>query len=55
MLCSVRCINNNGTISLGLHIDQIPERHRLRLSEFIKELEDKTKQTVQKVLDLIYA
>ncbi|MFH0889403.1 MAG: hypothetical protein V1871_09385 [Planctomycetota bacterium] len=39
MLCSVRWINSNGSISLGLHIDQIPEKHRFRLNEFIKELE----------------
>ncbi|MFH0888365.1 MAG: hypothetical protein V1871_04075, partial [Planctomycetota bacterium] len=26
MLCSVRWISTNGTISLGLHIDQMPEK-----------------------------
>ena len=42
MLCSVRWINTNGTISLGLHIDQIPEKHRFRLNEFVKEFENNT-------------
>lgn len=41
MLCSVRWINSNGSISLGLHIDRIPEKHRFRLNEFIRELEVK--------------
>jgi hypothetical protein len=37
MLCSVRWFNSNDSISLGLHIDRIPERHRIRLCEFIRE------------------
>jgi hypothetical protein len=37
MLCSVRWLNSNGIISLGLHIDRIPEKHRIRLYEFIRK------------------
>ena len=39
MVCSVRWINTNGTISLGLHIDQMPEKHRFLLNEFIMTLD----------------
>ncbi|MFH0888250.1 MAG: hypothetical protein V1871_03480 [Planctomycetota bacterium] len=44
MLCSVQWINSNGSISLGLHIDQIPEKHRFRLNEFMKKFENNTKK-----------
>jgi hypothetical protein len=48
MLCSVRWINSNGSISLGLYINQIPERHRFRLNEFVKEFENKNKKILQR-------
>jgi hypothetical protein len=39
MLCSVRKVTYNGSLTLGLNIERIPEKHRERIEKYLKNNE----------------